>query len=252
VKVYIQLWAGIILLLVGLVVYVFETSSGRSLLTSISGDLTLIVIPCAVVVLIIGMIIGQVSSYRRSKQLKQWRKEDVTAYLHDSVLQTFALIQNNYRDADLVRSLARRQERELRNWLYKDQDAPNQSVAGQLELLVEGIETQHNVEVEFIAVGDISPANFGEAKTDALVRATTQALLNAVQHGRPKYSIYFEVHGGIITVYVRDNGSGFDVDKIPNDRLGVRESIVGRIRSVGGKVDIQSDEEIGTEICIQL
>ena len=51
---------------------------------------------------------------------------------------------------------------------------------------------------------------------------------------------------------MRDRGSGFDPDAVPADRHGLRDSIVGRVRRVGGEVHVVSSIGNGSEVEIAL
>ncbi|WEV72055.1 ATP-binding protein [Bifidobacterium sp. ESL0790] len=182
----------------------------------------------------------------RERALKEREEEraDMTAHLHDGVLQTLALIQLHSDEPQTVFTLARGQERELRRWLYQDRTPPDRSVSAGLHEIAARIEDEYRKPIEVVAVGDARPS----AQTDALLNASEQAMLNAVQHGGEPISVYCETGGKLVEVFVRDHGDGFDVDAIPEDRLGIRESIMGRIKRRGGSVEIVSRPQWGTEV----
>ena len=150
--------------------------------------------------------------------------------------QTLALIQMHADEPQTVFSLARQQERELRDWLYQDRTPSERSVNAGLKQIAAEVEDEHGKPIEVVTVGDARPS----AQTDALLDAARQALVNAATHGGEPISVYCEASGGTVEVFVRDHGNGFDVHTIPEDRLGIRESIVGRIRRRGGTVEIVS------------
>lgn len=187
----------------------------------------------------------------RAARARESERADIAAHLHDSVLQTLALIRARAADdpAEVAR-MARAQERELREWLYDDRPAPGTSVAAALRAIVAEVEDSRSgpggeaVAVDTVVVGDRVP----DAQTEALLQATREALVNAVVHGRPPVSLYLEVGEETVEVFVRDRGDGFDVDAIPSDRFGVRESIMGRVRRRGGSASVQSKEGRGTEV----
>ena len=181
---------------------------------------------------------------------REEERADMAAHLHDGVLQTLALIQLHSNEPQTVFTLARSQERELREWLYQERTTSDRSVSAGVKELAARIEDEHGKPVEVVTVGDARPS----AQTDALLDATAQALLNAVTHGDEPISVYCEAQPGTagqpgkVEMFVRDHGSGFDVDAIPPDRLGIRESIIGRIQRRGGTVEIVSRPGWGTEV----
>lgn len=182
----------------------------------------------------------------REQALKEREEEraDMTAHLHDGVLQTLALIQLHFEDPSTVFTLARGQERELREWLYQERSTSDRSVSAGLKQIAAEVEDEHGKPIEVVTVGDAHPS----AQTDALLDATRQALVNAVTHGSEPVSLYCEATDTTVEVFVRDHGEGFDIDAIPPDRLGIRESIIGRIKRRGGTVEIVSRAGWGTEV----
>lgn len=181
---------------------------------------------------------------QRALKEREEERADMTAHLHDGVLQTLALIQLHSSEPQTVFSLARGQERDLREWLYQERTPPERSVSSGIKEIAAHIEDEYGKAVDMVSVGDAMPS----AQTDALLDATGQALLNAVQHGGEPISVYCEAGDGNVDVYVRDHGDGFDMQSVPPDRLGIRESIQGRIRRRGGNVEIVSRPHWGTEV----
>lgn len=181
----------------------------------------------------------------RAARAREAERADIAAHLHDSVLQTLALIRAKAADSDSVSRMARAQERELREWLYDDRSAPGESLAAELRDLVGQVEDAFApLTVDTVIVGDCRPC----ANTAALLQATREALVNAATHGRAPVSVYLEVSDDSVEAFVRDRGDGFDVDEIAPDRFGVRESIRGRIKRRGGTAELQSREGWGTEV----
>ena len=172
-------------------------------------------------------------------------RADVAAHLHDSVLQTLALIQRTD-DPQEMTALARQQERELRRWLYADDHDPGQwTLKSAIDRVAGVVEDRHDVDVEAIVVGDVAM----DAHVDALVAAVGEAATNAAKwSGRPTVSVFVEVVDGRVEAFVRDTGVGFDPEQIADDRLGVRESILGRMERVGGTAEIVSAPGDGTEV----
>ena len=179
-------------------------------------------------------------------RIRSEERAEVAAHLHDSVLQTLSLIQRNSDDPKVMLNLARRQERELRNWLDPNRvSRRGGSIRGQLDEIATGVEELHGVPVEVVAVGDclIDP------RIESLLGATREAIVNAAKHsGADQIDLYVEVSEDGIEVFVRDTGKGFDVDTIDVDRQGVRHSIIGRMNRVGGSATITSAPGEGTEV----
>ncbi|MBT1160465.1 PspC domain-containing protein [Bifidobacterium sp. SO1] len=191
----------------------------------------------------ISSLIRELGTERALKEREEERA-DMTAHLHDGVLQTLALIQLHSDDPATVFTLARQQERELREWLYQERTTSDRSVGAGIKDIAAHVEDEHGKPIEVVTVGDAQPS----AQTDALLDATAQALVNAVTHGGEPISVYCEAGASQVEVFVRDHGDGFDVNAIPEGRLGIRESIIGRIRRRGGTVEIVSRPGWGTEV----
>jgi signal transduction histidine kinase len=181
----------------------------------------------------------------RSERIRSQERAEVAAHLHDSVLQTLALVQRSD-DPQQVAALARRQERELRAWLA-GRPAPGQAarLAPALEAAAADVEDHHGVPVEVVVVGDreLDPA------VEAVVAAAREAMTNAAKFGNGStVDVYAECTPGSLQVFVRDRGPGFDPAAVPGDRRGVRESIVGRMERHGGRARISSPPTGGTEV----
>ncbi len=184
----------------------------------------------------------------RSERVRTQERADLAAHLHDSVLQTLALIQKNAADAPTVARLARSQERDLRAWLF-DATPDGGTLAGALRQVVREIEDTYGVDVELVTVGD---ADLDESLSP-IVAATREATTNAVKHaGTPVVDIYAEVSPDRVEVFVRDRGAGFDPQAVPPDRQGVRNSILDRMSRHGGTAEIRSTAETGTEVRLRL
>jgi signal transduction histidine kinase len=186
----------------------------------------------------------------RTERIRSQERADVGAHLHDSVLQTLALIQRSAEDPKQVAALARRQERELRGWLAGgDTHDPGHTLAGALRAAAVEVEFAADASIEVVAVGD-SPL---EECGTAVVAAAREAMLNAAKFaaGTP-ISVYAELSPGGIQVFVRDRGPGFDPAAVPPERRGVRDSIVGRMLRAGGKATVRSLPGGGTEVEIAL
>ena len=182
----------------------------------------------------------------RAARIRSQERAEVAAHLHDSVLQTLAMVQRRAGEPAEVAALARRQERELRAWLA-DRPAPGHSarLAGALEAAAADVEEQHGVPVEVVVVGDHDL----DAAHDAVVAAAREAMTNAAKFGAGSpVDVYAESSDARTQVFVRDRGPGFDPAAVPADRRGVRESIVGRMRRHGGRARVTSGSGSGTEV----
>ncbi|HEX3932509.1 MAG TPA: PspC domain-containing protein [Nocardioides sp.] len=187
-------------------------------------------------------------SAERAERVRTQERADLAAHLHDSVLQTLALIQKNAADAPTVARLARSQERDLRSWLF-DTTPGGGTLAGALRELVREIEDTYGVDVELVTVGDVGI----DDTTAPVVAATREATTNAAKHaGTPAVDIYAEVSPTAVEVFVRDRGAGFDPQAVPADRHGVRNSILDRMSRHGGTAEIRSTPKTGTEVRLTL
>jgi signal transduction histidine kinase/phage shock protein PspC (stress-responsive transcriptional regulator) len=185
----------------------------------------------------------------RRERIRSQERADMAAHLHDSVLQTLALIQKQADDPRTVATLARAQERDLRAWLYDDPGRTADSLAAALKAAAAEVEDSHGVPVEVVTVGD-RPLS---TEVDALAMAAREAMVNAAKHsGADKVDVFAEAMPGAVEVFVRDRGRGFDPRQVPLDRLGVRGSIVARMRRHGGEADVRSEPGEGTEIRLRL
>jgi signal transduction histidine kinase/phage shock protein PspC (stress-responsive transcriptional regulator) len=185
----------------------------------------------------------------RAERVRTQERADLAAHLHDSVLQTLALIQKNAADAPTVARLARSQERDLRAWLFDTTPEGERTLAGALREVVREIEDTYGVDVELVTVGDVDL----DEQLSPIVAATREAVTNAAKHaGTPAVDIYAEVTPDGLEVFVRDRGCGFDPQAVPDDRQGVRNSIVDRMVRHGGTAEIRSTPETGTEVRLKL
>lgn len=212
--------------------------------------------------LILGVLIaGAPWMYQLRRNLTRVREEklvadaraDMAAHLHDSVLQSLALIQRQAGDPKAVTAIARRQERELRQWLYgewsRGQEPAPETVRAALVEEAQRIEADRGVAIEVVGVGDAPLTD----DTVALVAAAREAMLNAAKHsGCDRVDVYAEVDEGAIEVFVRDRGVGFELGDVDTDRLGVRRSIIDRMERHGGTARIRSSPGEGTEIALTM
>lgn len=185
----------------------------------------------------------------RAERIRSQERADVAAHLHDSVLQTLALIQKNAADPTTVARLARSQERDLRGWLFTDHVAPDESVAASLRSLAAEVEDTHGATVEVVTVGD-RPVEPGLVP---LLHATREAVSNAARHaGTGHVDVYAECSPAAVEVFVKDRGVGFDPAAVAPDRQGLRGSILDRMQRHGGTVDVRTAPGRGTEIVLRM
>lgn len=227
----------------GITVYVFNSFPVQEAISIMAVAGILLLGIAATAAPWINSLIQKLSTERAMKEREEERA-DMTAHLHDGVLQTLALVQLHADEPQTVLALARSQERDLRNWLYQDRTPSDRSVGAGLKQIAAHVEDESGKPVEVVIVGDAQPS----AQTDALLDATRQALVNAVTHGEEPISVYCESGREKVEVFVRDHGPGFNLDEIPPDRLGIKESIIGRVRRRGGTVEIVSRSGWGTEV----
>jgi signal transduction histidine kinase len=186
----------------------------------------------------------------RTERIRSQERADVGAHLHDSVLQTLALIQQSAQDPKQVAALARRQERELRGWLAgSDSPEAGELLAAALDAAAAEVEVATGGSIEVVAVGDCPLDERG----GAVVAAAREAMLNAAKFaGEAPISVYAELSGERIQVFVRDRGAGFDPEAVPPERRGVRESILGRMQRAGGSATVRALPGGGTEVEIAI
>jgi signal transduction histidine kinase/phage shock protein PspC (stress-responsive transcriptional regulator) len=229
--------------LTGLLAPLSSTGLNATLTGLIFALLALVGVTVAVAPLLY-RVFGQLRDERVARIREQERAE-VAAVVHDQVLHTLALIQRNAGNATSVVRLARGQERSLRNWLYKPMGSPTDRFAAALEQVAAEIEDTYAMTVETVVVSDVDQ----DEGVSALVAATREALVNSARHANVGVvSLYAEVEADVISVYVRDRGTGFDLSTVDDDRHGLRGSIIGRMRRHGGRAVVRTAPGEGTEV----
>lgn len=235
--------AGAVLVIGGVVVaaVTWESGSGSAILAT---ALTLVGFGALVVPLVLKLW-RSLSQEQAAKAVSEERAE-IAARLHDSVLQTLALIQKRAGDSREVTRLARAQERELRAWLFDAPSAAPTTCFGALEAACGEVEDLFDMRVSAVTVGE--DAELTEA-AKLLIQAAREAMVNTGKHaGVDAVDVYAELLAGELSIFVRDRGVGFDVDAIPADRHGIRDSIRARVEGTGGRVRISSTPGEGTEV----
>ncbi|MEU1665810.1 PspC domain-containing protein [Streptomyces sparsogenes] len=195
-------------------------------------------------------------SEERLMRIRAQERAEVAAHVHDSVLHTLTLIQRNAEDPREVARLARAQERELRAWLYrpegtgKDEAEEPDTLAEAVRKAAAEVEDHHGVPIEVVVVGDCPL----DEKLAAQLQAAREAMVNAAKYGGDggAVQVFAEVEGATVFISVRDRGPGFDLDAVPEDRMGVRESIIGRMRRNGGTARLRSAPDGGTEVELEM
>ncbi|MHA7153911.1 PspC domain-containing protein [Arthrobacter sp. TMN-50] len=183
----------------------------------------------------------------RSGRARETERAEIAAHLHDSVLQTLALIQNRAGSEQDVVRLARAQERELRNWLYADATHQSGNLAERIRAVTAEIEDSYGTPIDVVVVGDSELT----ARQEILAQAAREAVLNAAKHASGSISVYLEAGPTGSTIFVRDRGHGFDPKAIPEDRMGIKVSLYSRMDRHGGEVSIRSNTE-GTEVKLMM
>jgi signal transduction histidine kinase len=231
------------------------TASGVGLLLTRGGTSFGALAPGAVLgalLLIVGPWLWQLARERdaeRTARIRSEERADVAARVHDSVLQTLALVQRHANEPRRVASLARRQERELRSWLYGNGGAPGETLEGALAAAADEIEELHGVRIELASGGDCELTD----EVRAVVLAAREAMANAAKFsGAEEISVYAEAGEERVSVFVRDRGVGFDRTAVSDDRRGLSESIEGRMARAGGTAVIASTPGEGTEVELTL
>lgn len=235
--------------IIGVVGIVYSTTgiTGTSL-TSLLLGLVFALIALAGVSLAMAPVLWRTFAQLRTERearIREQERAELAAMIHDQVLHTLALIQRNAEDVKSVMRLARGQERSLRNWLYGSTASPSERLSAGLEQAAAEVEDTYGITVETVMVGDHQM----DDRVAALVAAAREAMVNAAKHAKvSSVSLYSEVEEHTISVFVRDRGVGFDQSTVADDRLGVRGSIIGRMRRHGGRAEIRSQVGDGTEV----
>jgi signal transduction histidine kinase len=249
----IRLLLGVVLLAVGLAILALRHPQASTLLRMLGGA----VLVAGAVVVIFGpwwlRLIRDLVAERQARTRAEDRA-DMAARVHDSVLQTLAMIQRAADQPQKVVQLARAQERELRAWLFEG-EAPGSvgkdvsTVAAGTQRIAEEIEAAHGVPVEVVTVGDCTLDDGLRGELAAAREATVNA---AKWSGAPVISLFAEVEPDVVSVFVRDRGRGFDPSAVKQDRQGIAESIRGRMHRLGGTANIRTAPGEGTEVELRL
>jgi signal transduction histidine kinase len=240
-------------LLVGLAVFLAIGVGSAYLGDSRARQLLVLVLAAGAGALIVGVPVAIGSQLRldRDKALSERERERqrVAAHLHDSVLQTLALVQRQADHPVAVARLARRQEHALRAWMAGEAELTCETLTAALRDVVAEVEDEEGIAVELTAIGDrpLDPAG------EALAAAVREALRNAAQHAPgAKVFVFAEISERAGEVFVRDDGPGFELAVVAPERRGIRDAIVGRMASVGGRAHVESVPGEGTEVALRI
>ena len=244
----VRLGAGIALLIAGVASLADKTGGVGSVGASVSAIAIVIAGLAMFGAPALGRILHDLDE-ERSMRIREEEIARVSTHLHDSVLQSLVLIQRSDDPRRMV-SLARRQERELRAWLYGAADIGDpQSLHAAIEVLTTELEADHDIRIEAVIVGD-QPL---DDASRVLIAALREALVNAARHAEvDRIDVFVEADDTELTGFVRDTGIGFDPATIPPDRHGINDSIVGRVQRFGGTAVIESHAGTGTEVEIRI
>ncbi|MER6397839.1 PspC domain-containing protein [Kitasatospora sp. NPDC001603] len=248
---YTRVGGGVLLVVAGTIAFLAMQGSGSTLGSVVEASLAVL----AGVLVLVGpyaLRMWQDLGAERTARIRAQERAEIAAHVHDSVLHTLTLIQRRAEDPKEVLRLARAQERELRLWLYRPEavaeDAPD-TMAESLRAVVAEVEDRHGVPVELVVVGDCPM----DERITAQMQAAREATVNAAKYGGGgPVQVYAEVEGETVSVFVRDHGPGFDPDTVPEDRMGVRESIIGRMKRNGGTARVRPAPDGGTEVELEM
>ncbi|GAA2842046.1 MULTISPECIES: PspC domain-containing protein [Kitasatospora] len=248
---YTRVGAGVLLVVVGTIAFLALQGSGSTIGSVIEAALAVL----AGVLVLVGpyaLRMWQDLGAERTARIRAQERAEIAAHVHDSVLHTLTLIQRRAEDPKEVLRLARAQERELRLWLYRPEaaaEAAPDTMAESLRAVVAEVEDRHGVPVELVIVGDCPM----DERVAAQMQAAREATVNAAKYGGGgPVQVYAEVEGRTVMVFVRDHGPGFDPDSVPEDRMGVRESILGRMKRNGGTARVRPAPDGGTEVELEM
>jgi len=241
----------LVLLVIGIVLFTSQPAKGAPLQA-----LTAVLVLIAAIAVVLGpwwLRIARDLVLERQARVRAEERADMAARVHDSVLQTLALIQRRAHDPQQVVQLARAQERELRAWLF-DGRAPGSldsatTVAAGVRLIQQDVEAQHGIAVEAVTVGDCDL----DDDLAALLAAAREATVNAAKwSGVEVVSVFAEVEPEEVSVFVRDRGRGFDPEAVAGDRKGLAESVHARMSRRGGSARVRSAPGQGTEVSLTM
>ena len=242
----------------GVTLIAVATFLGISLVSSyseyhpIKGMLELIAIAgCAALLIVSPIAIGMSMRLDLDKEgrAREEERRRFAAHLHDSVLQTLALIQRQASDSDAVTKLARRQEHALRAWMAGEADLSSATVAIAVREMIGEVEDEHGLKVELTAIGDARL----DSRSEEMIAAAREALRNVARHapGAP-VNVFLDIGPTGTEMFIRDSGPGFEFASVPSERRGLRDAVIGRMSFAGGGATVESTPGEGTEVALKL
>jgi signal transduction histidine kinase len=181
-------------------------------------------------------------------------RDEVGRVMHDTVLQTLALVERRSAKTDPeLAAAAREADRDLRAYLFGSTgrditDLPTR-VRAAVEHVRRRIDAPSDIAVSVSVIDD--DCRVSDHDQELITRAIAEAVANALEHANPTRVVVFVEtdEDGNIFASVRDDGRGFDPDA-PRHSHGVDQSIVARMESIGGRAAITSSPRSGTEVCL--
>ncbi len=248
-RAWVRVVVGIVLVVIGAAAVLGARGGFRAAFDGLAGALVVV----AGVALVAGPWLvrnGRELADERRERIRSQERAELAAHVHDSVVQTLTLIQRNADDPREVARLARAEERALRQWLYRPEGPEPGSFRAALEAAAADVEDVHGGAVEVVVVGDTKV----DDRLGALLQAAREAMVNAAKYASAAgpVSVYAEVDADQVTVFVRDRGPGFDLGGVPDDRLGVRQSIIGRMERHGGRAEVVTEPGQGAEVRLSM
>jgi signal transduction histidine kinase len=253
----IRVLAGATLVVAGIVVFLIRSVNLDQMQFALLSVLATLVGVAVLTVPFWLRLVRDLGEERRAR-IRTEERAEIAAHLHDSVLQTLALIQKQSEAPREVLRLARGQERQLRGWLYgpsgygrkadggADGDV-RMTLAEAISQACGEVEDQFAIQVQQVVVGDCEL----DEKLTGLVFAAREAVVNAAKHAEVSdVSVYAEVEPERVTIFVRDRGKGFDAGAVPADRHGLADSIRGRMERNGGELRLRTAPGEGTEVAL--
>ena len=243
---------GVVLVVLAAILGINLVSSYVPYYDAAQAVLEMVVISLVSLFLIMGPVavgLGLRADFDKEGRAREQERQRFAAHLHDSVLQTLALIQRQAADPDAVAKLARRQEHALRAWMAGETDLTSATVAGAVRDMLAEVEDEQGLKVEMTAIGDTKL----DSRSEELIAAAREALRNVARHapGAP-VNVFLNINGHGVELFVRDSGPGFDFEAVPAERRGLRDAVIGRMQLAGGSAVVESNPGDGTEIILRL
>ncbi len=238
-----------------------------SLRWPISGTYSSTALDGPVILLLAAALVGYVSTLSSRAELALQRATEIEAAsrererlartIHDSVLQVLAMVQRRGAEAGgeaaEIGQLAGEQEAALRALITGDELASAGS--GELDLSAH-LSRQASALVSVITPAD--PVILTEAAVTEMTAAVRAAIDNVRRHcgATARAWVLVDDEGATVTVTIRDDGPGIPSGRLAEaaaqGRLGVSQSIHGRIKDLGGSADISSTPGAGTEVRLRV